>query len=92
MVPLELFYLKSCPYCADARKAVGELMEDPRYAGLPIEWIEEREKPELAETRDYYYVPAIFYKGKKLYEANPSHRYQNIKAGIRTAFEQALQD
>ncbi len=92
MPQIEIFYLRSCPYCRHAGKAVKELQEDSRYSGLRIDWIEEREHPEIAGLRDYYYVPAVFLKGIKLYEADPSEGYTEIKAGIRSAFEQALQD
>ena len=54
MKQIELFYLKSCPYCRNAKKAIGELTEEnPVYADIRIEWIEESEQPEIAEERDY---------------------------------------
>ena len=76
MQQIELFYLKSCPYCRSARKA--------------ITWIEESEQPEIAEQRDYYSVPTIFWKGEKLYEAHFTHSYDVIKQNIRAAFDKVL--
>ena len=87
MRELELFYLKNCPYCSKARKAIEELREEnPAFAALPIRWIEESEEPELAGSRDYYYVPALFYGENKLYETDPAHDYNKIKEEIRSAF------
>ena len=39
---------------------------------------------------DYYYVPAVFCNGRKLYEARPGHSFARIKAELRQAFEQVL--
>ena len=87
MRELELFYLKNCPYCSKARKAIEELREEnPAFAALPIRWIEESEEPELAASRDYYYVPALFCGENKLYEADPSQTYDTIREEIRSAF------
>ena len=91
MTELEVFYLKSCPYCRNARKAVAELMADnPAYGDVAIRWIEESEEPEIADARDYYRVPTIFLNGEKLYEAHFTHSYAVIKDHFREAFERAL--
>ena len=91
MKEIEIFYLTSCPYCRNARKAVAELCaENPAYSSLRLNWIEEREHPEVADQRDYYSVPSLFYDGKKLYEAHFSHSYDVIKERIRIAFDQVL--
>ena len=40
MKEIEIFYLASCPYCINARKAVAELCEEnPAYASLKLIWI-----------------------------------------------------
>ena len=40
MKEIELFYLASCPYCRNAKKAIGELSaENPAYADIRIDWI-----------------------------------------------------
>ncbi len=91
MEQIELFYLTYCPYCVNARKAIEELKEEnPVYQSIRVRWIEETEEAELAESRDYYYVPTIFYGGEKLYEAKPGHDYSRIKESIRKAFETVI--
>ncbi len=91
MKEIEIFYLSSCPYCRNARKAIEELCEEkPAYDSLQLKWIEESEQPAIAEQYDYYSVPSLFYKGEKLYEAHFTHSYDVIKEHIRSAFEQVL--
>lgn len=91
MREIELFYLTNCPYCIKAKKAIDELLEEnPAFAALPIRWIEESEEPELAESRDYYFVPTLFCEGDKLYEASPADGYGEIKENIRSAFAVVL--
>ena len=91
MKEIEIFYLTGCPYCMKARKAVGELAaENPAYADITIKWIEENEQPLLANSRDYYNVPSVFFRGEKLYEAKPTHGYETIKESIKAAFDKAL--
>ena len=93
MKEIEIFYLKGCPYCMKARKAVGELQaENAAYAGLELRWIEESENPDLADSRDYYNVPTLFCGGEKLYEAKPIHGYDMIKGSIRSAFDKVLSE
>lgn len=92
MKELELFHLDNCPYCIKARKAIAELVgENPAFGELSIRWIEESREPALAESRDYYYVPSLYFHGEKLYEAQPSHSYETIKEKIRVALETVLQ-
>ena len=70
MKEIEIFYLTGCPYCNNARRAVEELCaENPACKALTLNWIEEREHPEIADARDYYSVPSLFFGGEKLYEA-----------------------
>ena len=93
MKEIEIFYLRTCPYCRNARKAVAELMdENPAYADIAVRWIEEREEPAVAESRDYWSVPAIFLQGEKLYEAHFTHSYETIKQNVRAAFDRVLAD
>ena len=91
MHEIEIFYLTGCPYCRNARRAVAELLEeDPAYGALTLRWIEENEEAELANSRDYYRVPSLFYQGDKLYECAPLQGYEAIKAHIRAAFDRVL--
>ena len=88
MKQIDIFYLTYCPYCINARKAVNELKEEtPAYREIEIRWIEESEEAELANNRDYYYVPTIFFSERKLYEAKPGDNYARIKENVRNAFE-----
>ena len=41
------FRLEGCPYCAQAMKAVKELVaESENYASVAIDWVEENEHPD----------------------------------------------
>ena len=92
MPEIEIFYLTGCPYCEHAKRAVSELMnEDRSYENLTLRWIEENEEKELADSRDYYRVPSLFFQGEKLYECSPLQGYEAIKAGIREAFDRVLE-
>ena len=80
MKEIKLFYLKDCPYCHNAKRALNELVkENPAYNEVNVKWIEESEQPEIAEQYDYYYVPTIFAGDKKLYEAKPYEAYDTCK-------------
>lgn len=69
MHELLLFKLKSCPYCREALRWLDELIaENPAYAAISIRQIDEREEKDLADSYDYYYVPAFFLNGQKLHE------------------------
>lgn len=90
MKNIRIFYLETCPYCINARKALAELIEeDPRYREIGIEWIEESREPVLADQYDYYHVPAVFIGDRKLYEASPAHGYDAIKRNMRAALDAA---
>ena len=52
MKKVEIFYLNACPYCRNARKAIGELTaQAPAYADIAIDWIEESEQPSADNDR-----------------------------------------
>ena len=92
MKEIEIFYLAGCPYCRNARKAIDELTaENAAYAALPLRWIEESRERELADSRDYYYVPTLYHEGEKLYECSPRDGYEAIKDSIKAAFDKVLQ-
>ena len=75
----------------DAKKNIEELTaENPAYADIRIDWIEESEHPEIAEQRDYYSVPTIYFAGEKLYEASPRDSFDTIKARFRARLRGAL--
>lgn len=90
MEKLTFFYLEDCPYCQNAKKALEELKgEKPEYGKGEIEWVEESQSPEIAERYDYYYVPAVYAGGRKLYEASPSEGYADCKERLRAALDAA---
>ena len=68
METLTLFYLRFCPYCRNAKRALAQLAEEEkRYADLAIRWVDEAEDRALADRYDYYYVPSLFAGERKLY-------------------------
>lgn len=88
---IKLFYLEDCPYCHNAKKALNELIqENPKYAEIAIEWIEESEQSDLASKYDYYFVPTIFEGKQKLYEAKPKEKYIDCKLNIQKALDKVL--
>lgn len=85
MQKLTYFYLKSCPYCRQADALLAELRaENPKYADVAVEKIEEEERKEIADRYDYYYVPCFFLGEKKLFEGVPT------KAEIQKVLEAAM--
>ena len=91
MQRLTIFHLNNCPYCHNAQRAVAELIdENPVYAGVPIEWIEETQQYALANSFDYYYVPSVYIGREKLYEARPFEKYEDCKANLKAALDTAL--
>ena len=84
MKALTFFYLSSCPYCRQADLMIAKFKSSaPEYAEVPIEKIEERQHPEVAEQYDYYYVPCFFLGKEKLFEGVPSE--EEIKKVLDTA-------
>lgn len=93
MKELILFYLEDCPYCHNARRALKDLeQENPCFATVPIQWVEESRRPDLAEQYDYYYVPTVFCDGKKLYEAHPGESYEDCRQNLQAALETVLNE
>ncbi len=91
MEDLRFFYMQGCPYCASAKKALAEFLEDPRYRDLVIEAVDEDARPDLTRGYDYYYVPT-FYSGKdKLYEAHPGDSPAVVRAHVQAALDTALE-
>ncbi len=103
MKAIELIFLPGCPYCVRAKQAVKELQaESESYAGLPLKWINEQEETGYADAHDYYYVPTVYWNDyyyvptvywndRKFFEAAPGDSLEKIKAGIRTAFDAAVE-
>ena len=92
MAEITIFELAFCPYCRKARKALKALAEeDPAYAGVKVRWIDENRQRALADRYDYWYVPSVYQGERKLYEADPSQGYEEIKASLKAALDQALE-
>ncbi len=65
---IRVFVLRNCPYCKAAVNYISELKQDPKYSVLELEFIDENEQVELANSFDYYYVPCFYYGDEKLSE------------------------
>lgn len=93
MKTLTMFYLDDCGYCAKAKKALEELYEEnPKYAEIPINRIEESQHPEIADQYDYYAVPTFFDGNEKLFEAHLFMSYEEIREEVRKVLDYALTD
>lgn len=91
MKDLTLFHLENCPYCHNARRALQALTaENPAFAAVKIEWVEESREPARAEQYDYYYVPTVFAGSEKLYEAHPGESYEACKENLKKVLETAV--
>jgi len=66
---LTLFILRNCPFCRRALQYISELKEEhPEFKNIEIDMIDEEEQKELADSYDYYYVPAFYLDKRKLHE------------------------
>ena len=85
MKKITYFYLASCPHCRRCNTLIDEIVaEDPKYAAVEFERIEESQNPSIAETYDYWYVPCFFIGKEKVMEGVPS------KEKIKAAMDEAL--
>jgi len=85
MKKVKYFYLKVCPYCLQADKWLKELIkENPSYASIEIERIEESKHQDISKQYDYYYVPTFYVNEEKLHEGVPT------KEKIRSVLEASL--
>lgn len=92
MKDVMVFYLKECPYCVQARKALENLIsENPEYGKIKINWIEESENPQLADEYDYYATPSMFIGKEKIYEAHLFEKYDECYAHVKEVLDMALQ-
>ena len=92
MNKITYFYMAGCPYCKHADDAIEELIkENPAYKELEIERINETLHPLKIRNYDYYYVPSMFIGDSKIYEANPSQNFDDIKASVKRVFDLAIQ-
>ena len=89
---ITFFYMRGCPYCRNANKAIEELMqENPLYTEVQIKRIDEDDPPaDLTGHYDYYYVPTMFIGDEKIYEAHPGQTYEEIREAVKNVFDKAL--
>lgn len=86
MKPILMFMLKECPYCKKALNWMDELKkENPKYAELEIQIVDEQEQAELAEQYDYFYVPTYYVDGEKVHEGAAT------KEIVKQVFDKALE-
>ena len=83
---LRLFYLPNCPHCKRAITMIEELQaENPAYAAIEIEKINERVQSDLANQYDYHLVPTFYLGEKKLFEGVPTR--EAVEAVLKKAIE-----
>ena len=88
---IRFFYKPGCPYCRRAEKLIGELVrENPQFAGVSLERIDETKERALADQYDYWYVPSFFAGEQKLYEASPIESEAVMKTKLEQVFRKAL--
>ncbi len=84
MNELTYFRLPLCPYCRRAEKYLEELIkENPEYAGIKINMIDENKDRNRIKGYDYWYVPCFYLGNKKLHEGAASK--ENIKQVLDAA-------
>ena len=93
MRKITYFYIRTCPYCRHANRAIEELMaENGAYRDIEIDRICEEENPDIVRNYDYYYVPCMYIGEAKVYEADPSQGYDEIRNEVKRVMDLALQD
>ena len=86
MKSVKMFYRQGCPYCRAAFEALEDLKkEKPEFSQIPIEFIDENEKPEIADSYDYYYVPTVYVGERKSFEAGRRDTYESLKEKLDAA-------
>jgi len=85
MKKITMFTMEGCPYC---RKALGYMEQlynsDERYRDIPIEKIDEKKYPEIADKYDYYYVPTYYVGEEKVHEGEAGLE------DVKRVFDEAL--
>ena len=82
---LTMFYLPLCPHCLLASRLLEQLKaEEPRYADIQVEKIDESKERELAGSYDYWYVPCFYMGEQKIHEGHAE------KADVKAVLDRAL--
>ncbi|HNZ82882.1 MAG TPA: thioredoxin family protein [Sedimentibacter sp.] len=73
MKKVKVFYMEGCPHCRRAFKILDELKaNNPEYAKIHMEYIDENKDVKAANAHDYYYVPTFYMDEVKLHEGVPT--------------------
>jgi len=87
---MEVLFFKYpfCPYCRQAEDIIKTLFkEHPEYKAVNLKRIDETLNSNIAAKYDYYYTPAFFLDGKKLYEADRSYSAEIVKEKLNDMFK-----
>ena len=91
MKKVTFFYIDGCPYCKQAEKALTELIaENPEYAEVEFERIDEIAHPEIADEYDYMATPCMFIGQEKIYESHFGEKAEEAKENVRRVLDSAL--
>ncbi len=68
-----MMVMEGCPHCARAKRMIEKLQEEtPAYRQIPVRIADENVEIRLADSLDYYYVPALYVAGEKIMEGVPN--------------------
>lgn len=85
MKPVIMFVTEWCPYCKKALAFMDAVVkQNPQYADVKIEIIDEELHPDIAKRYTYYYVPTYYVDGVKVHEGATS------KSIVNAVFEKAF--
>ncbi len=89
MKKITMFMFDECPHCQLALRLLDELQQEAKYKDLEITQINEREKPELADRYNYYYVPT-FYVGDGSVDDEKVHEGHAEREDVKRVLDRAL--
>lgn len=88
---LTVFEYPGCPFCRQARQILQNLAEEnPAYAAVTFNRIDEVAQPDLAAQYDYEKCPSFFLGKEKLYEANPAWSARETETRLRQMLDDLL--
>lgn len=59
---------KKCPYCIEMFHYLDELKRQDKYKDIIIKVVDEVKESSIANKFDYFFVPAIYFKEKRIHE------------------------
>ncbi len=93
MKKVTYFHFEGCPYCKQCNEVIAELIaENPEYAKIEFEHIDEHEQPELADQYDYYANPSMFIGKEKIYESHLFESREECREHVLEVFKRAMED